>query len=120
MNNSLTLRSFSQSVCAMATRNSSVGSFGAVPELVIDQDDVSGSYRTFCQDFALAIELKELELDTRYTTNPRSKTVALLRAVKQEGKDFLQSVGYDIRQGTYEDALDLLDYHYGKKENIFV
>ena len=72
----------------MATRNSSVGSFGAVPELVIDQDDVSGSQRTFCQDFALAIELKELELD--------------------------------IRQGTYEDALDLLDYHYGKKENIFV
>ena len=38
----------------------------------------------------------------------------------QEGRDFLQSVGFDIRQGTYEDALDLLDYHYGKKENIFV
>ena len=30
-------------VCAMATRNSSVGSFGAFPELVIDLDNVSGS-----------------------------------------------------------------------------
>ena len=81
----------------MATGNSSFGSFGAFPELVINQDNVSGSWRTFSQDFVLAIELKELELDTRYTTNPRSKTVALLRAVKQEDKDILQS-----RQGTYE------------------
>ena len=45
----------------------------------------------------LAIELKELELDTRYTTNPRPRIVALLRAVRQEGRDFLQSVGFDIK-----------------------
>ena len=46
--------------------------------------------------------------------------MALLRAVGQEGRDFLQSVGFDIRQGTYEEALDLLDDHYGREENIFV
>ena len=67
----------------------------------------------------LAIELRELELDTRYT-NPRTKVVALLRAVGQEGRDFFQSVGFDIRQGTYEEALDFLYDHYGKEENIFV
>ena len=59
----------------------------------------------------LAIELKQLELDTRYTTNSRSKTVALLRAVRQEGRDFLQSVYFDIKQTTYEEILDLLDDH---------
>ena len=76
-------------VCATATGNSSVGSFGAFPELGIDQEEVSGSWRTFSQDFVLAIELKELEFDPRYTINSRSKTVALLRAVRQEGRDFL-------------------------------
>ena len=68
----------------------------------------------------LAIELRGLELDTRYTANPRSKIVALLRAVRQEGRDFLQSVGFDIRQRTYDEALDLLDDHYSKEDNIFV
>ena len=47
-------------VCAMATGNISVVSFGAFPELVIEQDDVSGSWRTFSQDLVLAIGLKEL------------------------------------------------------------
>ena len=56
---------------------------------MIDLDDVSGIWRTLSQDFVLAIELRESELDTRYTTNPRSKIVALLRAVTQEGRDFL-------------------------------
>ena len=70
----------------MATGNSSVDSFEAFTELVIDQDDVSGNWRTFPQDFVLAIELRESELDTRYTTNPRSKIVALLRAVRQKGR----------------------------------
>ena len=68
----------------------------------------------------LAIELRGFELDTRYTANPRSKIVALLRAVTKEGRDFLQSVGFDIRQRTYDEALDLLDDHYSKEDNIFV
>ena len=56
----------------------------------------------------------------RHTTNPRFKIVALLRAVRQENRDFLQSVGFDIRQGTYEEALDLLDDRYDREDNIFV
>ena len=99
-----------------ANGNSNVVAF---PELCIDRNDVSSSWRNFSQDFVLAIELRELELDARYT-NPRTKVVALLRAVGQEERDFLQSVGFDIRQGTYEEALDLLDDHYGRKENSFV
>ena len=58
---------------AMATKNSS-SSFGAFPQLVIDQSDVSGSWKKF------SAELRELEIDSRYIYNPRTKTVALLRA----------------------------------------
>ena len=54
----------------------------------INRNDVASSWKIFSQDFVLAIELKELELDTRYT-NRRTKVVALLRAVGQEGRDFL-------------------------------
>ena len=41
------------------------------------------------QNVALVIELRELKLDTRYTTNPRTKIVILGRADEQEGRDFL-------------------------------
>ena len=61
----------------MATPNNSISSFGAFPELVINQGNVFNSWRTFSQDFWFAFELRELELDTRYT-NPRTKVVALL------------------------------------------
>ena len=61
----------------MATGNSSINSLGAFPELAINQGNVFDSWKTFSQDFWLAFELRELELDTRYT-NPRTKVVALL------------------------------------------
>ena len=95
-------------------------SFGAFPELIIDQRDVSGSWKKFSKDFVLALEFRELELGTRFNNNPRTKTVALLKAVGLEGRDFLQSVGFDLRHGTCEEALELLDGHYGREENIFV
>ena len=47
----------------------------------------------------LALDFRELELDALYT-NPRTKIVALLKAARQGGRDFLQSVGFDIKQGT--------------------
>ena len=42
------------------------------------------------------------------------------KAFRQEGRDFLQLVDFDIRQGAYEEALDLLDDHYGRGKHIFV
>ena len=89
-------------------------SFGAFSELIIDQRNVSGSWKKFSEDSVLALELRELELGTRFNKNPRTNTVALLKAVGLEGRDFLQSVGFDLRQGTCEEALELLDGHYGR------
>ena len=75
--------------------------------------------KKFSDEFSLALELRELEIDSRYINNPRIKTVALLRAVGHEGRTFLQSVGFNIRESSYEKAFALLDDHYGRKENIF-
>ena len=44
-------------VCAMATGNSSAGRFGAFPELVSYQEDVSGSLRTFLRTLCLLLSL---------------------------------------------------------------
>ena len=46
--------------------------------------------------------------------------MALLRAVGHEGRAFLQSVGFNMRESSYEKAFALLDDHYGRKKNIFV
>ena len=42
------------------------GSFGALPELVIDQDNISGKCRKCSKDFMLAVELRVLELNARF------------------------------------------------------
>ena len=67
----------------------------------------------------LALELRKLEIDSRYINNPRIKTVALLRAVGHKGRTFLQSVGFNIRQSSYDKAFALLEEYYGREENIF-
>ena len=67
-------------------------------------------------EFLLALELRELEIDSKYISNPRIRTVAFLRAVGHEGRTFLQSV----RESSYEKVFALLDDHYGREENIFV
>ena len=54
----------------------------------------------------LAIELRKLELDFRYTTIPRCKIVALLRAGRQVGKEFFQTVDFGISQATYKEILE--------------
>ena len=44
----------------------------------------------------MLLELLELESDSKFINNP--KIVALLNAVGLKEKDFLQSIGFDIRQ----------------------
>ena len=57
------------SALAMANENSS-SSFGTFPLLVIDQSDISGSWKRFSDEFLL---LQELEINSRYFNNPRNK-----------------------------------------------
>ena len=42
-----------------------------------------------------------------------------LKAAGQEDRDFLQSVSFDIGQGSYKEELTLLDDHDGRKENFW-
>ena len=43
----------------MATENSS-SSFGAFPQLVIDQSDISGSWKKYSGEYLLALDLRKL------------------------------------------------------------
>ena len=72
--------------------------------------------KKFSDEFLLAIELRELEIDSRHINNPTIKTVVLLRALEHEGRTFLQSVGFNMRESSYEKAFALLDDNYGKKK----
>ena len=44
--------------------------------------------------------------------------MALLRTVGHESRAFLWSVGFDIKQTSYEKASSLLHDHHSRKENI--
>ena len=46
--------------------------------------------------------------------------MVLLRALEHEGRTFLQSVGFNMRESSYEKAFTSLDDPYGSEENIFV
>ena len=52
-------------------------------------------------------------------TNPRIKTVGLLKPVGLEGRSFLQSVGFDVKLSCYKKVFGLLNDQHGRKENIF-
>ena len=103
----------------MATGNSSIDSCGAFPELIIDQEDGSGSWKKISQQSVLAAKLRMLQVDTRFTAYSRTKSVALLKAVGQQGLDLLQSVGFNIIHCINEEALDFINDNYGGKENTF-
>ena len=42
------------------------------------------------------------------------------RTVEHEGRTSLQLVGFNMRESSYEKAFAILDYHYSRKENIFL
>ena len=101
---------------ALCNNSSSV--FGHFPNLIIDQNDVAGSWRIFSDEFMIALEMQDIDLGDK--VNPRMRTLALLKAIGCEGRDYLRSVGFNLKQGEFEKAFNLLDEHYARRENIFV
>ena len=104
----------------MAANYRGSNAYGAFPELRIDQNDVTGSWRKFADEFMIAIELQEMDLGAQGYANPRARLLALIKAVGQEGRDFFTSVGFDMRQGSFDRAFTLLDEHYAREENMFI
>ena len=105
-----------------------------VPRLVINSDDIFGSWRKWHDEFLLAMELKELSLGTEEVTDNngdttrvpvfrgRRKVIALLQAIGDEGRQALHSQGFDVSDAnlSYTQAMELLRRHYCREDTIFV
>ena len=103
------------------------------PQLVIDSNDVFSSWRSWLTEFRLCIEMAEMNMGTERVIidheeqvvnvfRGRRKLVALLSSIGKDGRQTLQSLGFDFEgeQATYERALDLLTGVYGVEETVYV
>lgn len=103
--------------------------FSDFPKLVINSNDVAGSWRTFIRRFDLEIEIKRRESGKHAVDgvqvdvfDEESKLLALLKAIDLEGGDILSTEGLAWGDGriTYELALQALKNHYAREESVFV
>ncbi len=107
----------------MANRGSSLAGF---PVLEIDNEDVSGSWKRWLDEFVICAELKELDMGFDYDGNARfgdrQRTLALLRGIGEKGREVLRSRGFDIAnpRARGDRALELLDEHFNRQESVFV
>ena len=102
------------------------------PKLEIDNSNVYASWRSWLTQFRLSIEMATMNMGTEMVAvegggqqavnvfRGRRKLVALISAIGDAGRTVLESVGFDMDQGTYEQALQALTNHYGQDETIFI
>ena len=104
------------------------------PKLVIDSNDVFGSWDTFIKQFDIEIQFRAKSLGTKTINNEDGeeelvevfnddmKCLALFRAIGIEGMNIIEAAGYSVRNNslTYEEALTILQNHYGREESIHV
>ena len=103
------------------------------PKLEIRSNDVYGSWRSWLTEFELCIELTTMNMGVQRIREGdqervvdvfrgRRKLVALLGAIGKEGRETLQSVGFDFQvvDATYEQALQRLTEIYGVEETVYV
>ena len=104
------------------------------PKLVIDSNDVFGSWDTFIKQFDIEIQFRAKSLGTKTIKdedgeeqvvevfNDDMKCLALFRAIGIEGMNIIEAAGYSVRNNslTYEEALTILQNHYGREESIHV
>jgi hypothetical protein len=106
----------------------------ALPGLIIDPLDVLGSWRSWLDEFTIAIEQKAVDMGSKSVKQqdesflevqnftPRGKLLALLRAVGKEGREALRARGVagSNPDATYEEIMEVLVSHYEREETVFV
>ena len=76
----------------MASSSNNLNRGSGVPRLVIDPNDVTGSWKTWLDEFEIYVELKEVEMGTKTLQvegerrevalfTPRNKLLTLLKAI---------------------------------------
>lgn len=96
------------------------------PKLVIDSDNIHGSFMSWKYDFDVAIELASLKLgvddNDQQVFRGRLKLLTLVQAVGSVGKDVFTAVGFNIADeaSTYDQAMGHLEAQFGIQDNIYV
>ena len=105
--------------------------FNQLPRLVIDAENVTGSFRSWFKKYELASRLAEINMGTEKNSNDEivpkfrgeTKLLALLNSIGSDGIDVLESQGFDLNsntEGDYKTAIELLKNYYDKKESEHV
>ena len=74
--------------------------------MVIDPNDVTGSWKTWLYEFEIYVELKEVEMGTKTLQvenerrgvalfTPRNKSLTLLTAIGKKGRDVFRAKGIE-------------------------
>jgi hypothetical protein len=101
--------------------------------LQVDSEDIAGSFRSWYEEFTIAVEMKERESGTWSvdesgrkvfisTFEERDKTLALLRGIGPAGRKVLSSEGIDVTDAglKYNDLLKVLRTYYARAESLNV
>ena len=103
--------------------------FNDFPLLHINSEDATGSWNAWLTEFELSVEMVTLKLGTETIDSTeqnvfrgRMKLLALLHAVGKDGRDVLQSLGFDLKSPTssYDEAMEHLQKVYGTQESVYV
>lgn len=103
--------------------------FNDFPVLHLDSRDVAGSYRSWLVEFKLSVEMtclklgkEEVEAEQLDIFRGRIKLLALLHSIGKDGREALQSLGFDMEDGeaTFDDAMTLLQSVYKAEETVYV
>jgi len=100
------------------------------PGLQLISNDVTGSWNDWLAQFEITVELTTLNLGKETVEGVevnkfrgRTKLLAFLSAIGNDGRANLQSLGFDLRNNDnegYEQALYLLRGHYDRKDSFYV
>ena len=100
--------------------------FDSFPLLRLDPNNVSVSWENWKTKFNLKIELATLKMGVDADAAPlftgRTKLLALLTAIGNDGIDTLTSLGFDIssrENDSFTTALNLLNDTYGQEDSFF-
>jgi hypothetical protein len=103
--------------------------FKAFPVLKINGNDIPGSWNSWLSEFELCVEMTTIKMGKEEVENEqldkfrgRLKLLALANAIGKDGRDALQSVGFDLKDNdaTYEQAMARLKEIYERTESVYV
>ena len=91
------------------------------PKLEVASANVSASCQAWLLEFELSIEMVTLKLTPDFFQG-RIKLLALLHTIGKDGRDALQSLGFDMKHAdsTYDQAMNHLKSVYEKQESVYV